>query len=117
MGSIVEAQCPCGFTSEAFFLGSGMDGASTRCAMPALCPRCRRIGAHNIGSKRPRCGVCRGPVRGYAIEGNPARDPDAAAPVFDWNADGRTFVLPDAGYRCPECDQLTMRFFACGCWD
>ena len=117
MGSIVEALCPCGFSSGSFFLGSGMLGPPTRCAMPALCRNCRRIGAHDFLGKRPRCSACRGPVEWCAVEASPDRDPDEAPPVFDWTVEGRTFVLSDVDYRCPACDQTTMRFLQAGCWD
>lgn len=43
MGSILKAQCSCGFNSELLFLGGGMVNFKTYFGVPAYCSKCDAI--------------------------------------------------------------------------
>jgi len=121
-GTILKAQCPCGYHLE-FMAGGGMSNFKTLCAAPAYCAACKKLEILNYLDDDPKCAAC------AACAGKPVfyNDPslqEKPAPgakpgtVFSWNTDKKgTFTLPDVNYLCPQCGKMTLRFVQNGFWD
>lgn len=114
MGTMIQAKCECGFSSDEIFQGSGM--IETRKDMePAYCEKCHRLVVLNYLDLKPHCPHCRSEVRFY---NNPSlqRTPNKKKTDNEFIRWGN-FLLPDAEYLCPQCGKMTMRFLVIGNWD
>lgn len=139
MGSILNATCPCGFSSGGL-VGGGFMSFQTYCGAPAICESCGAFNFLNYLEDDPRCEQCGGTVRFYndpelqeqadspgALDSmTPAERSERIDwlcepkyPIFSWNLENERgpFVLPDVGYLCPSCRRKTMRFEGIGAWD
>ena len=118
MGSIVLANCPCGFSQE-MFLGGGEMNYRDLAAFPALCPACQAMRVANLMEKEPRCPDC------GSRDIVPYDDPSLAGErgskqVFRWNVKkeiGRILALRNGTYRCARCGEPSLRFSDVGVWD
>ncbi len=61
MGSIVQAQCDCGFTACVFVGGSFLDYTTT-CYFPCFCPSCGHLVQVNVLTPAPSCPECGAPA-------------------------------------------------------
>ena len=121
MGSILKAECQCGFESEEILAGGGMDFHRS-CRAPALCPVCKIFLVKNYMKKFSKCPTCR---RKIVFYDDPIIQADSKTEdyVFEWNLpfDNGTgkdvFKLPDTQYLCPKCGKMNMKFIDYGCWD
>jgi hypothetical protein len=113
MGSLLLAQCPCGYTSKGIMYGTGMmllpDGRSPWYE-PGICRKCREVvsvATHKDRLKCTRCGckpevveISRDNSRGILES---AQDPPPES--------------IEQQYECPHCNSLTLVLLDCGCWD
>ena len=100
MGTILRAECPCGFTSDPLFEGCGFAGPES-CRDVAHCPRCKTFVSIRAGAQRRRCPRCRRVV---------------AVVSFDETV-GSEAVLRTPPVDCPACGRQTMRLTEVGLWD
>jgi hypothetical protein len=118
-GTILKAQCPCGYHLE-FMAGGGMANFQTLCAAPAFCAACKKLEILNYLDADPKCTACAGKPIFYNDPSLQEKLPPGTKPatVFSWNTDKKgTFVLPDVKYLCPQCGKTTLRFVQNGFWD
>ena len=119
MGTQVTATCQCG-VDTIIMIGGGMRNFMTTCYFPCLCEHCRTVVQVNLLAKQKRCPRCKTPnVIPYD---DPTLSESAGGrTVASWNIQeqlGRKLNLTDGNYRCPQCDQMTLRFTDSGlCWD
>lgn len=116
MGSLLHAECRCGFISN-FPAGGGMLNFTDTCYAPAVCVACGEFFIRNYFSKFIKCPKCRKKAHFYddpSLQSSEVTD----RAVFAWNLDDeREFVLYDKDYLCPECKQFTLKFTEAGNFD
>jgi len=95
MGTLIGAECYCGYSKE-LLEGCGMSGPES-CRRIAVCDKCDHPMSLNITTKEPRCSHCHS-RRLRSLE----LDED---------------VLPITGLICPSCNQPTLRMEEVGLWD
>lgn len=115
MGSIVMAECSCGLKTE-IMIGGGMLNFQTPCYFPFLCEHCSAIVRVNMFSERKDCPQC------MATNVIPYDDPSLSGHTGTKMVDGVTgrgqeHILTDGSYKCPKCNQYSLRFWNCGNWD
>lgn len=115
---MVMAKCNCGFMSGEILLGGGMMNFHEVCNAPAICKDCGVLFTGNwMLDEPPNCPECGKQALYYddpSIHGKAL----GKHAVFDWHTpDGRTFILPNAAYYCPQCKQMQMNFILVGMWD
>ena len=111
MGSMLEAECPCGYVKSEILSGVGMLGIGHE---PGICHKCREIVSvttHQIGmppyfsseQKRLCCRKCgRKP---HMLELIMQPSPETEDEEFSFSDQGN--LDPEAVYICPKCDQKT----------
>jgi transposase-like protein len=119
MGSILVANCKCGFRTQIFAGGGGFTHLDKNFE-PALCPSCRHFHVLNYSGRRRKCPDCKAWVDFY-------NDPALGVPVsraemhlvFNHQTPGKNncFILPETRYLCPSCGKKTMEFWHTGFWD
>ena len=118
MGSVVKANCACGFEKE-MFLGGGMLSFKTECCFPAYCSHCNKLFEVNAFDRHKICPLCKNSnMILYNDEKIYMRKGDVI--VFDWDASeeiGKILVLTNGGYWCPTCCRFDLSFSDVGCWD
>lgn len=117
MGSIVKAQCGCGFEKE-MYLGGGMRTFLTQCNFPFFCSACAIMFEGNILGNKVACPKC------DATNSVPYNSDRLCLrkgqQVFEWNVAGdaeRRLELTDGDYLCPGCGRPNMTFVGVGYWD
>jgi len=118
MGSMVAAQCECGF-EEQFSIGAGWANCNDTCSFPALCKRCGEMIEVNLLSPKAKCSKCRSRDI-LAYDDDSLRGDLGSVEVMSWNVEeqlGRIPCLTDGTYYCPKCKQLSLRFFVTGFFD
>ncbi len=117
MGTILRAECQCGYSVEVF-VGSGFVDFQNVYYAPAPCKFCQEIVTRNyLKAGRQRCPHCRRATLFYdhpSLRGEILCDDPNNERDLD---NDRRFILPDATYYCPECKQMQLHFFEAGCWD
>ena len=118
MGSMVRAECLCGF-ERGVRIGGGMLNSGGRCGFPCLCGGCHDLVEVNLLAKRMKCPDCgSGEVVPYddpSLAGSPGKEE-----VAGWNMrgkGGRKLSLTDGNYKCPRCGRMALRFEAYGFFD
>ncbi len=120
MGSILIAECRCGYTEPYLEVGGGMRNFMKSSRVPALCRKCKKVVLVNELLPEPhRCpkSHCRSKV---VLYNKPAlrREEIEVYPVFTWRApENQPFILPNAYYLCPRCNAMDLRFYNDGNWD
>ena len=118
MGSILVAECTCGYKSDFMGLGGGMADFEARCNVPVVCFACGILFVRNMLSKNNiRCPRCR---KKGVILGNFSQPHEEMGepPIFNWLLDdNKEFILPETSDSCPKCKQKKMRFINSGEWD
>ena len=120
MGSILNAECGCGYKREGLFAGAGMLDFEKVCSAPAFCENCHEVVLADYLAKVPKCPKCKGKPSFYddvsLRSESPGREED---PLFEWHMDwiGKVFRLPGAAYLCPCCLEKKMRFVNAGFFD
>ncbi len=118
MGTIIKADCRCGFEKE-MFLGGGMMNFTKYCAYPMYCGQCRILFESNLFQKQISCPNCNraNDVVPYDHERVCRRK---GKEVFRWATEheiGRNLTLTDGEYLCPKCGRFTLSFTMSGYWD
>jgi hypothetical protein len=117
VGSLVKAHCRCGYERK-LAVGGGMTSHETLCSFPVYCPPCKALFQANLFAEEIRCPTCKGlQVAPYDDESMCEKRGNR---VFSWSAAkrlGRTLILTDGNYLCPECNDFSMHFEDIGCWD
>lgn len=119
MGSIISAHCDCGFNRDEMGLGGGMMDFTTNCSFPYYCEDCNMLFEGNALSEKVTCPTCH-KEHVYSYDTKKACGSIGEGIVFDWNVKsqiGRTLVLTDGKYICPNCHKFNLRFFQSGFWD
>lgn len=129
MGSLLTAQCDCGFKYNLIYAGGGMRNFNEVLNAPALCKKCQLFLVKNYLEHDPRCPHCKRIIQFY---NDPALfkenlSKDEVECVFHWRLlDGfdsinskidNFFCLPNTDYTCPRCGKMTMKFINEGFWD
>ena len=111
MGTIVSANCGCGFNGK-FAVGGGMDNYADTCLFPCLCGKCRQIVHPNLFQKPLHCPKCGSP------DPIPYDDPrlvgsSGTQNVASWYMNlesDQELVLTNGTYLCPSCGKMTLCF-------
>lgn len=119
MGSILRAECSCGFNKERLFVGGGMLGFETSCLVPAVCKGCGDFFTTNYLETEnslvcPRCAK-----KAYFYNDQSLRGVEVSPKIiFHWRLTKDTSLdLPDAKYYCPNCQRFELQFKEIGLWD
>ena len=103
MGASTDAHCfACGYDTF-LMLGGGM-ADSTFAAWPVVCKECSAVTTANFEQAPLICQKCQ------SSNVTPMTDP------HEWKGDGEVIEnwgelsLTDGHYRCPKCDQFSLRF-------
>ena len=118
MGTIIRAECRCGFQKE-MCLGGGMLNFTKHCAFPMYCGQCKILFEANLFRKRIPCPSCRG-TRDVVPYDDERVCRSKGEEVFQWATEdkiGRDLALTGGKYLCPQCGQFTLSFLMAGCWD
>ncbi len=102
MGTMIQATCTCGYTSDVLLEGCGMAGPHT-CRELGRCDYCREVVSIIAGSVRPRCPKCRRKV--------------VVLTSAEGAGDGLPNQWPSPPVGCPRCHHATMRLEMAGLWD
>lgn len=119
MGLQVTATCQCGVDTR-IMIGGGMRNFMTTCYFPCLCEHCGAVVQVNLLAEQKRCPRCK--TTKIIPYDDPALSEDAGGHIVaSWNVEdqlGRNLNLTDGNYRCPHCEQMTLRFKDSGFrWD
>ena len=122
MGSIVSAECKCGFKKEVMLLGGGFSDFQNKASFPYYCPVCKNLFLGNCLAKKVKCKKC--------ISENvyPYDDKRACKKkgqeVFEWDItddekdeEEVTLILTDGKYICPKCNEYQLSFYSMGSYD
>ena len=119
MGLEVTAKCQCGVDTSVL-IGGGLSDFMTVCYFPCLCESCRAVVAVNLLAKQRQCPECKS-SKVIPYDDQTLSECAGENVVADWNMEeelGRTLKLTDGNYKCPRCEQMTLRFADSGlCWD
>ena len=122
MGTIIQAECECGYKSKLIYAGRGMFG--TGCTVPALCRNCNEIVAVKYlppDAQCPNCGkevIFNNDVSLRQEREDVNNTEIQIIDIFNWRiGENKFFRLPDTFYLCPKCKKMTMRFMYAGNWD
>lgn len=129
MGSMLRAQCSCGFQSGIIYAGGGMMNFNEVLNAPALCKKCRSFLVENYLKHDSRCPHCGEKILFYndpgLFKGNLTKD--RTNYLFHWRLpdnfdsihpeNNNFFCLPKTNYTCPQCGKMKMKFIDVGCWD
>ena len=111
MGSLVEANCKCGYR-DGFMIGGGMLNFMEECYFPSFCRKCNKIVDVNMLDNPVKCPDCRdNSVTPY--DQKPIVGKQGKNKVANWNVIGeigRSLVLTDGSYFCPACEKYTLSF-------
>ena len=118
MGSEVTASCRCGLKANVL-IGGGMADFTTTCYFPCLCETCHDVVQVNLLAETPACPICQGssivPYDDPRLSGSRGKDN-----VAEWSVAelGRPLVLTNGTYKCPRCNNKSLRFQGGGhMWD
>jgi len=128
MGTMLIAQCDCGFKSNMINAGGGMSNFNEVLNAPAFCKRCKMFLVKNYLEQDPRCPRCKGKIHFYndpaLFKGDLTKEVEY---VFHWRSPDNFdlifpnidnfFCLPNTDYMCPRCGKMTMKFIDVGFWD
>jgi Zn finger protein HypA/HybF involved in hydrogenase expression len=134
MGLAVTAKCQCGVDAE-IWIGGGMHNCGTTCFFPCQCEGCHNVVQVNLLAKEIRCPKCgsakitpyddpklsetqraktlRKLLRMFSMFKYPSSTDKGGHIVAEFHVKqqlGRTLKLTDRNYRCPKCQELTLRF-------
>ena len=119
MGVEVTATCDCGLNTT-IKVGSGLLDVATTCLFPCLCEQCQDVVEVNLLADVMECPQCDSP-NVVPYDDPSLSDGKGANTEASWRISeqlGRDLVLTDTKYRCPQCDEMTLRFIDSGvCWD
>ena len=121
MGSMLEAECPCGYVKSEICFGIGMLGIGLG---PGICHKCREIVSvetHQIGmppnvsseQKRLRCSKCGRKPQMLELIMQPIPETEDEESSFSH----QDSLDSEAVYLCPKCDQKTLKLYEVGFWD
>ena len=119
MGSEVIAKCKCGLEAR-ILIGGGMVDFDSTSYFPYLCENCHSVVQVNFRAKRKQCPKCKKskviPYNDSNLIGRRGKKT-----LAEWKIEetlGRDLALTDGYYKCPQCGQMTLRFYDSGLnWD
>jgi len=114
-GDIVSAKCECGFEAE-LFIGAGKSDYKTSCKFPFYCNDCSSLTLINALDEKQNCRKCNS-ENVISYENDSLRAGKSNKSVFGWNVNGKTFLLTDDSYLCPQCKEFKLSFTQIGNWD
>lgn len=117
MGSIVMAQCICGYQRE-MYLGGGWVNFRNHCNFPLYCGACKSLFEGNIFEKGIRCPECGD--RNVLRYDDDELCANKGTVVFDWfvrEKIDKVLQLTNGEYLCPSCGQYNLSFYVAGYWD
>jgi len=141
MGSIISAECSCGYCTSAQIDNTGRlitagydgmgdllmgNGMRTRGIYyyPALCDQCKEVVPVNLDRSPVRCPVCKGsgvvPYYKQQMAREKGNREIPYSTVCEENEHGQEIVhalYEDTDYLCPECGANRLRFKHEGLWD
>jgi hypothetical protein len=128
MGTIIEAHCKnCNLNKEKMYLGGGMYNYQTYAGFPYMCKKCEDIFVGNYLTDVMFCSSCRADkITPYnelkqdniSFEDENGGDTMKKYTVFEWRIDNdRRICLTNDYYKCPKCDEFSLKFKSIGCWD
>ncbi|MHA1385235.1 MAG: hypothetical protein ACTSR3_15905 [Candidatus Helarchaeota archaeon] len=112
MGRILLAKCECGYKEE-IFSGRGKASGNKYCAVPALCRNCKKVIKINYFDKGAKCEDCN--EKPVSFDDLSVSNPlESTEKVLECR---KKYVLREAEYLCPKCNQMTLKFEKIGYWD
>lgn len=118
MGTIVRAECKCGFAVDDMSIGGGMMDFNTRYSFPIYCNECKIMFVGNLFDKDIRCTKCnRTNVTPYADESMFVGVTEIEAYRDESEKLVRVPELTNGTYKCPKCGEFGMTFIEEGNFD
>ncbi len=115
MGSIIYAECECGYKKDRMLIGGGMANFNRRCNFPYYCDNCNTIIVHNAFIEPAYC-TCGNLLVRYDNEDLSTKNPETKI-CFNWSANNQKLILTHNKYLCPECKKYGLEWSLNGCWD
>jgi len=114
MGSILSAECNCGYTIESVFIGATRANYRTKCLMIHYCDKCSRLFRENIFKKNISCPNCSNSnvIPYYTID-----EPSKNKPLIFSSSLDKLIEMENKEYICPKCNKLSLTFLQEGCFD
>lgn len=114
MGLEVVAKCECGVEAS-IRIGGGMVDLGTINLFPCLCESCHSIVEVDLFSEPRHCPKCQVP-NPTPYDDPRLQDTPGKPLFFEWAVEGFwggdfTFTLNDGRYRCPQCGNMSLRFY------
>ena len=143
MGKIVNVKCEnCNFEKNKMYLGGSMANHDVYSGFPYFCEECKDIFVGNYKDDNLSCSVCKSKnivlyndkrfrivveeklsfwekIFGKKEDTSISKSPT----VFSWSIDeisrkkSSTFVLTNEYYKCPKCNEFSMKFEDVGLYD
>ena len=113
MGTMVEAECACGYSSGVMALGGGRSNHRTNCGFPCCCKACNSLFRANMCDPEVLCPECDTSSVVSYDDPSLALTGGVVDEIFSWNTSdrlGRELRLHDGKYFCPNCSESGLRF-------
>ena len=116
MGNMVKPICKCEHEFEDLFMGTGMRllGEKNRDYVPSPCFHCKTVVETNLYNKRYQCPKCKRKVEPY-VELKKV-EVEEYFKSFGLNHEYE-YELEDKKYKCPNCNEVELKFEWVGMWD
>ncbi|MDG1816380.1 MAG: hypothetical protein P8H22_09800 [Glaciecola sp.] len=119
MGSIVKANCQCGFEQK-IHIGGGIGDFKKNCAFPCFCHHCTKLVVANMMANNKDCPICENDSL-VSYMHNTIASIDGDRNVISWRLqkDGvdEMLMLDNGHYICPQCKGVSLTFSLVGMFD
>ena len=119
MGSIVKADCQCGFEQK-IPIGAGMRNYGKNCSFPCFCHHCTRLVVTDMMANHKNCPICENDsVVSYMHSTIASVDGDRNVVSWRLSKDGvdEELILDNGHYICPQCKGVSLTFSHVGMFD
>jgi hypothetical protein len=118
MGTMVRAECRCGFAVDEISIGGGMMDFTTRCNFPVYCNECKIMFVGNLSDKDIHCTKCnKTNITPYDDETMFVGGTEIETYLDESEKLGRDPQLTNGKYKCPNCSEFGMTFKEEGFFD
>ena len=137
MGEIIGAKCEnCNFKKKNMYLGSGIFNCREYAAFPYYCNKCKKFFVGNYKDQNLSCPTCQSkniilyndpqfrltkekkPIKEslFNLE-NDVKTTSKSYTIFSWSMETSFFILTNEYYKCPKCNQFSMKFNCIALYD
>lgn len=116
MGTIVKAECKCGFEQK-IPIGAGMRNYGENCAFPCFCNHCARLVVTDMMANHKNCPICENDsLVSYMHSTIASVDGDRNVASCRLSKDGadEMLMLDNGHYICPQCKSVSLTFSLVG---